>query len=742
MPTPQDKEQKKQFGTGPAAVVRRWLKELELADKEEKEWRSGGEKIWKRYRGTKRKRNSYNILWSNTETLGPAVFNSPPSPDVRRRFRDEDPVGKVVAQLIERCLRFQTDNDGFMQTVKNDVLDCILPGRGVSRVKYVPTMVPIDAAETDAEPAEAKESTYEGEDAQPNEAVAWEQAEVEHVQWDDFRHGPGKIWPQVPWVAFAHRMCREELCALAGEEIGYAIPVDDTDDDAINKNAELKTVFGTVLVWEIWNKDDRTVLYICPGYKQAPLKELPDPLKLIDFFPCPRPIYAIADSDSLVPTALFEQYQEQADELDRVSTRINQLVEACRVRGIYDAMLKELEQLMRAGDKQLIPVQNATLWAERGGLEKAIMWMPIQQIASVLQQLYQARDLAKQTIYELTGIADVRRGSTNPNETLGAQELKADFGNQRISGLKLEIERYVRDLMRLMAEIVADKFSPDTLLRMSQMQIPTDEQINAKAQQMIAQAMQQAQGQGQQITPQQAMQQLPPRPVSLEQVMAVLKDDASRMFKIDVETDSMVAATVAKDMAGLQQVLGGISQFISSIGPAVQAGAFPAEAVKEIVMTIARRAKLGTAVEDSLDKIKEPQQQGDPGAAKAQAQAQAAMQAAQIKAQVAETSAQIKADSDARIAQIEAAAQQQTDIVRQRAEAAQHQAKLDNEAQLAAIKQEFDERDRMREEGFMRWRAELEAATRVEVANISSKAKVDNAATETATAEIASEVRQ
>jgi len=770
MPTTQENQQKKQFGTGPAAEVRRWLKELDLADKEEKSWRDCGERIFKRYRGDGRKRNSFNILWSNTETLSPALFNTPPSPDVRRRFRDEDPVGKVVSQVLERCLQFQTDNECFMHAIKNDVLDACLPGRGVSRVKYVPTTVPMETAGPSAageDVAEAKEMT-DGETPEPDEAVVWEQAELEHVQWDDFRRGPGKTWDQVPWVAFKHRMNREELAALCGDEIANSIPVDDTADETINKDNELKTVFGTVCVWEFWCKDDRKVRYICPGYKAKPLKELDDPLKLIDFFPNPRPLYAIADSASLIPTALFEQYREQADELDRISTRINQLVDACRARGVYDATMKEVEQLMRAGDKQLIPIQDAALWAEKGGLDKAIYWMPIDMMARVLTELYKAREETKQIIYELSGIADVRRGATDPNETLGAQKLKADFGNQRISGLKLEVERYVRDLMRMMSEIVADKFAPDTLLRMSQMQIPTNQQIDAKAQQMIQQIMQQAQAQQQQgqppapgqppgqqaappqpMTPQQAMQQLPPRPVSLEQVMEVLHDDATRTFKVDVETDSMVTATATEDMAGLQQVLGGVVQFIQGVGPAVQMGAFPVEAVKAIVMTICRRSKMGTAVEDALDKIKAPSQQGDPNKAKADA----AMQAEQMKAQVAQATAQakmqsdmqtaqIKAESDARIAQIEAQAQQQTDMVRQQAEAAQHQAKIDSDARFEQLKAMLDDEKNNRQQEFMRWKAELDAATKIEVANISSKAKVDDAATQTATNEIASEVQQ
>ncbi len=748
------------FGRGPAAEVRRWLKELDLADKTEKEWRETGEKIWKRYRGTQRRKNSFNILWSNTETLAPALFNTPPAPDVRRRFRDEDPVGKAVSQLLERCLEFQTDTENFMACMKQDVLDACLPGRGVSRIKYVPEMAPMAGPEGEVVEAEQKEGQ---EPVEPDEQVAWEQCEVEHVQWDDFRHGPGKTWAQVQWVAFRHRMTRDELAELTSNAIAQQIALDKCQDETIDKDEQLKTVFGTAEVWEFWCKEYREVKYICKGYTKAPLKTIEDPLKLIDFFPNPRPLYAISDSSSLIPTPIFEQYKEQADELDRVSQRINLVVNAIKVRGIYDSTMAEMGQLMstRVRDNDLIPMQNAAMWAEKGGLEKAIYWLPIIDMAAVLKVLYEQREQSKQIIYELSGIADVRRGTSDPNETLGAQKLKADFGNQRISGLKLEVERYVRDLMRLMAELVAEKFSPPTLLRMAQMQIPTTAEVEQKVAQTQQQAIQQAQQQGQdpQQAIAQAMQQLGPRPVTLEQVMEVLHDDATRMFKIDVETDSMVSATVNDDMQGLQQVLSGVVQFIDGVGPAVQAGAFPVEAVKEIVMTICRRSKMGSAVEDALDKIQAPKEQGDPE----QAKAQAAQQAAQVKAQTDQQIAQMKVQSDAQIEQIRAQskiqieaaaqqAQQQTDIVRQQAEAEQHRMKLDNEAQIEALKARYADEKNMRdaqyedarhqrEMEFQHWKAELDAATKIEVANISSKAKVDNAATETATSEIAREVK-
>jgi hypothetical protein len=81
---------------------------------------------------------------------------------------------------------------------------------------------------------------------------------------------------------------------------------------------------------------------------------------------------------------------------------------------------------MESGDNDGVAAESARAYMANGGLEKAIWWMPIEQLAAVLQQLYLARDQAKATIYEITGISDILRGATNPNETLGAQQLKAN----------------------------------------------------------------------------------------------------------------------------------------------------------------------------------------------------------------------------------------------------------------------------------------------------------------------------
>ena len=669
-------EDKAELGQTPQAVVRRWLLELRLADKREHEWRKQAAIVLEQYRGTDRKKNSFNILWSNTETLLPAVYSSVPKPDVRRRYKDADPLGKVVSEVVSRAIDFSLDTYDFDSVARGDVLDMLLVGRGISRVRYVPNLVQGETA--------ADDESQEGS----TEEVEWEQTVAEHVQWDDFRIGPGKRWEDVCWVAFRHRLSREELVERFGEEIGNAVKLDSTSDDEIQRMPEHEAeAFKTSEVWEIWDKDEKTVYFVSSSYKNAPLKEVEDPLQLVDFFPCPRPIYAIEDVDSLIPIPLYEQYKEQADELNRISTRINKIIDALKVRGIYDSTITALSEVMRGNDNDLIPATEVTALIERGGIEKAIWMLPIEQSAKVLEQLYVQRDATKQTIYEITGMGDILRGATNPNETATAQQIKSQWGSLRIKRIQMDIARYLRDIIRLKAEIIGSKFSQETLQQMTLVQLPSMQDV------------QMAQAQGQQIDP---------NTVTWEQVMQVLRSDLGRTYRIDVETDSTVAASMESDMQGLQNLLSGVVQFIQGIGPAVQAGAIPIEAVKEIVMTVTRRARMGSAVEDALDKMKAPQQQGGIDPAQMQ-QMQQQMQ------QLQQENQQLKQNQQAEQAKIQAS--MQAEQVKASTTAQVEQFKAQQEMALEQQRIEFD-----------RWKAELDAQTKIIVANIAAQNKSDIAA--------------
>ena len=71
-----------------------------------------------------------------------------------------------------------------------------------------------------------------------------------------------------------------------------------------------------------------------------------------------------------------------------------------------------------------------------------------------------------------------------------------------------------------------------------------------------------------------------------------------------------------------------------------------------------------------------------------------------------------------------------------------HNAEMNHAAALKHLDNQLEDAKHQHEMEFQRWKAELDASVKVETANISSKAKVTNAATDTATKEIATEVKQ
>ena len=174
---------------------------------------------------------------------------------------------------------------------------------------------------------------------------------------------------------------------------------------------------------------------------------------------------ATTTNDKRVPVPDYTEYQDQARELDTLTARIDKLTKALKVAGAYAGSEKQvLQQLINDGSENLlIPVEDWMHLQDRGGLNGVIQWMPIQQIAQVLIQLYDARDRVKAMLYEVTGIGDIMRGATSPIETLGAQQLKANFSTRRIVPQQRQVARFARDVIKLMAGVIANQFSADTL---------------------------------------------------------------------------------------------------------------------------------------------------------------------------------------------------------------------------------------------------------------------------------------
>ena len=624
----------------PSPAIKTWLQELSDAYEREKDWRKQGKDLVELYECEQSDKFQFNILYSNTETLAPALYNTLPRPVVQRRFKDEDPKGKLVSKVIQRSLEYLLDNDietytSFDDLIQQSVLEALVPGRGIIRFKYDASFVEVE--ESPEDPAEAPEGetteTPESPAHETSEQVSYETVCGESVPWNRFRHGYAKQWKDVPWVAFEHLMTKEELKKNFGEA-GVAIPLTVKGTSASNtseerEHSQVENADNVTLaqIFEVWDKASKKVLFIAPAKPDKYVKEVEDPLELSGFFPMPEPLTFFMKISSLVPVPLYQAYEEQAKELNRVTVRINKIIGALKVRGFYDASLEGIEKVLQADDNTLIAAENVAAMQQGQTLEKAIWLMPLEKLVAVLQQLYLQRQQIKTVIYEITGISDILRGASVASETATAQNIKNQWGTLRLKRMQKLVMIYVRRSLRIMAEIACSKLSEETLASMTGLQYPTAVQ-KQQAVETLQRAMQQiaaAQAQGQQVPPEmqqsiQKLQQIASMP-SWTEVKGLLGNDIQRNYTVDIETNSTVDAEATEDKQNMGEFLNAVAQFLNGVGPLVQEGIMPFDAAKAILLAVTRRYRFGVDVEDEIQKMQAPQQQGKDGG-KAQAEQQ------------------------------------------------------------------------------------------------------------------------
>lgn len=587
--------------------VSSWLKELSSAYAREKAWRAQGDKLTRIYEAEAgaKATNPYNILFSNTETLSPALYNSTPRPQVKPRFVQKDnALTRLAALTGQRLLQFfiDTNNPDYPdldEVLKQTLTEALVPGRGVPRVKY----------EADIQ----------------EEQVTSETVCVATVPWDRFLHGYAKHWQQVPWVAYEHRMTFEDAKASFGEAAAKSLDFSedggsdgsgadgDTDGDSGGRDLFSRKVEGAkgaalAQVFEIWIKASRTVVFISPNAKDKVLKRLDDPLKLQGFFPTPKPLHLIRTISSLTPRALYSMYEQQAQELNDLTTRISKIVRAMKVRGYYNSTVEGLRNLLEQEDNTMLPLTNAgQLQAQGLKLDDAIWLMPIEKLVAVLQQLVTQRAQVKQVIFEITGIADIMRGSSQASETLGAQEIKNQWGTLRLKRLQKEVARYTRDVLRIALEVMVTRFGVDTVKAMTGLPFPT----RAEKQQAQAQ-MQQLQAT---LPPDLPPEQMPPELQQIQAVLAapdmdtvleLLQNDTLRNFSVDVETNSTVDAEATEDKQDMAELMNALAQFLNGVAPLVESGTMPQEAAKVIMLHLLRRFRMGGEVEEAIMAIQPP----------------------------------------------------------------------------------------------------------------------------------------
>lgn len=681
----------------PTSTLQKYLGIIHAYDNDFKKWDGRVVKIVRRYRDDTRSASGnetakFNILWSNVQTLVPAVYARMPKASVSRRFSDNDPVGRVAALLVERALDYEIEHySDFRSSMKNAVEDRFLGGRGTAWVRYEPHIrkqdVPEDGYQIteDIEEGESAEGANESalypqdltaapeEPTDVPEEIEYECSPADYVHWKDFGHSTARTWEEVTCVWRWVYMTKDALTERFGEDVAKKMPFD-TSPETLTKMGQASKTNDRAKICELWDKETQKVYWLSENYPDV-IDERNDPLGLENFFPCPKPLFATTTSDTLIPVPDFVLYQDQANELDILTDRIDGLVKALRVRGVYDASQPALQRLLTEGDNNtLIPVDKWMAFSEKGGLKGAIDLLPIDTLAAVLIQCYQAQSQIKDQIYEITGISDIIRGQTAASETATAQQIKGQYAGLRLRAMQEGVAMFASELLRMKAQIICTKFQPQTILEYA-----GAAQMSQADQQMIPQALQ------------------------------LLQNSPLRAFRIEVAADSLVQLDETQTKQDRMDFLNAFSNFLREALPMGQQAPQMVPMIMEMMRFGVGGFKQAAAIEGTIDVAL---QQFEQSAAQA-SQQPPQPSPEQIKMQAEQQAAQAQMQADMQIEQMRAQTNMQ--IEQMKAQAA---------GQIELQKQQYEGQIKLQElaakEQFEKFKAELDATTKIAIAHISA----------------------
>lgn len=624
----------------PLTPYEKWTREIAASEKNLTKFHERGRLTVRKFlderSATQQNAKWFNVFYANINILESALYAQLPKPSVTRRFKDyQDDTARVAGLILQRSITQDLDDprDTFDATMKQCVQDRLVSGLAMAWLRLETDTEAIPGVEVD-DIVPSPQPDMETEELEPMR-VTDQRVVVDYIFWEDFLWSPCRVWDERRWVGRKVYMDYDALVKRFGEKKANEVPMNYTPKkhESPQGSEPTETAIEKAVVYEIWDRTERKVHWYVKGLQEL-LDTKDDPLGLVGFEPCPKPMLANISTSNSVPRPDYYMIQDQYSELDLINNRISKIVQACKVVGVYDKAAKGIQRMLQEGaENTMIPVDDWAMFAEKGGIKGQIDWLPLETITTTLNQLNQARDVIKAQIYELTGISDIVRGASKASETLGAQEIKAQFAGVRIKKLQDEVSKFAGDVLRIKAEIQVKHFTPEMLLAKSNIM---------------------ATGNDEWVQP----------------AMELLASDEGFEWRIQVTAESIAQADYAFEKADRNEFLQAVSSFMEKMYPMVQQNTdsqvLMTSMLKWGIAGYRNSAEIEGMLDKELDemvrKSKEPKP--PPGPTPEEQKAQAEMQQMQAAAQLETQSKQ----QDMQIKQQEAMMEQQRTHMEMQAE--------------------------------------------------------------------------
>ena len=433
--------------------VSEWLEKISKSEKIYSDYHKLFDDIRKYYRNETR-RDKQNIFWSSVETLKPFLYFKQPKPYIERKEKSDNKAHNFACRILEKALFNSLEHFDFDSIIKYARNDFLIGGSGIIIERYVPKFA--DIIDDDGSRFEIKVD---------------ENVISEYVNPTNFICDTDKVetWENCSWFAIRQYMSFDEVIAEFGENFR------DLLFDYSIKNTK------SIEVSEIWDKKSSSVMYITKALPHSFLKVISKNNLSDNFFPIPKPLFATTTNDSIIPIPDYVQIKPLLDELDGVTSRMEKTMKALKISGCYDNAFPELANILNK-DITLVGVSDFDRLKSAGGIKNIVDFMPIEQYVTALQTLATRRKEIVEAIYEITGVSDIMRGTSNFNETATAVNKKTNFGTLRNQDRQNDMNRFISELFKIKAEYICEYFDSEKLLSF----LSQDERILPEAQHAVS----------------------------------------------------------------------------------------------------------------------------------------------------------------------------------------------------------------------------------------------------------------
>lgn len=567
-----------------------WLKWIERAKRKADQHWKDTKAAWAEYelasrsidQDDTRPPRGYPIYKSSCEILEAAYYARTPKERIERRFGIDDDMALTMSLIGERLCQYLLQECHFDEGIIAARGDFIHGNKATTQIVYstkteprrMPLQMVMGEDDSPIYYEQSPEQPFEGDVLSDDDGPYYEgeHEAIEESQqlflapcpFDEVLHTPeARTNAEITELAYKFRLpkkeAEEKFNPKGDRNLSYTELKSDDDSDEENDDKEL-VLDG----WECYCLKTRTIYWVSESYKEDfLLVDKKDPYGFKGFFPSPPFIISSKPRKSMYPTSNFRYLEGTINQLHLLYEKIFHMIDGIRRRAVVLGASPELITALNSlGGNEYLTITEIDGILTKGGIRDMIQWIPVEELVNAISEAMNLEQHFKELFFEWFHVPDIIRGVSDPSETASAQEIKSDSALDVFKYQKKQIFELARNSLEMLFDLALKVFSDEKIAKICGYDFIPPGDPGSPGKPAVPPSPENPKG-----LPEEPP--IPPRPGHKErffEALTLLKDDSTRVIRLDFETDSTGFNDDAKEIARMRLISDTILQGLSTIG--------------------------------------------------------------------------------------------------------------------------------------------------------------------------------